>query len=116
MEHSLDGCSINTSPEGGTGMFARVTRHEGGDTEKLREMSAERMAAGPAGLGLPDGCRRAMVLVGDGHRLFVTFFDDATAIVAAEPQFEAMGEEIPEDVRGRRASVDVYEVALDESL
>jgi hypothetical protein len=97
-------------------MFARVTRHEGGDTEKLRAMNAARMAADSEGLGLPDGCRRAMVLVGDGHRLFVTFFDDAAAIAAAEPQFEAMGEEYPEAVRGRRASVDVYEVALDESL
>jgi hypothetical protein len=97
-------------------MFARVTRHEGGDTERLRAMNEERMASGGSGLGLPGGCRRAMVLVGDGHRLFVTFFDDEAAIAAAEPQFEAMGEEYPEDVRGRRASVDVYEVALDQQV
>ena len=96
-------------------MFARVTRHEGGDTEKLRAMTEERMASG-GGLGLPDGCRRATVLVGDGHRLFVTFFDDAAAIAAAEAQFEAMGEQFPEEVRGRRASVDVYEVAFDEAV
>ena len=95
-------------------MFARVTRHEGGDEEKLRAMTEARRESGS--LGLPDGCRRAMVLLGDGHRLFVTFFDDAAAIAAAEAQFEAMGEEIPEDVRGRRASVDVYEVAFEENL
>jgi hypothetical protein len=77
-------------------------------------MTEERMASG-GGLGLPDGCRRAMVLVADGHRLFVTFFDDAAAIAAAEPSFEAMGEEIPEEARGRRTSVDVYEVAFDEA-
>jgi hypothetical protein len=92
-------------------VFARVTRHEGGDTEKLRAMNEERMASGS--LGLPEGCRRAMVLAGDGHRLFVTFFDDRAAISAAESQFEAMGEQIPEEIRGRRASVDVYEVVFD---
>ena len=96
-------------------MVARVTRHDGGDTEKLRAMTEERMASG-GGLGLPDGCRRALVLVGEGHRLFVTFFDDAAAVAAAEPQFEAMGEQFPEDVRGRRASVDTYEVAFDETV
>jgi hypothetical protein len=93
-------------------VFARVTRHDGGDTEKLREMNEERREAGS--LGLPEGCRRAMVLVGDGHRLFVTFFDDRAAVTAAEARFEAMGNEIPEEIRGRRASVDVYEVAFDE--
>ena len=96
-------------------MFARVTRHEGGDTDKLRAMNEERMAS-EAGLGLPDGCRRALVLAGDGHRLFVTFFDDRAAIAAAEAQFEAMGEQYPEEIRGRRASVDVYEVVVDESV
>jgi hypothetical protein len=55
-----------------------------------------------------------MLLVGDGHQLFVTFFDDAAAVAAAEPQFEAMGEEFPEEVRGRRVSVDLYDVAIDE--
>jgi hypothetical protein len=93
-------------------MFARVTRHDGGDNEKLRAMNEERMAS-ESGLGLPDGCRRAMVLIGDGHRLFVTFFDSQAAIEAAEPSFEAMGEVYPEEIRGRRASVDVYEVAFD---
>jgi hypothetical protein len=95
-------------------MFARVTRHEGGDEERLREVAAEQRAG--SGPQMPDGCRRAMVLIGDGHRLFVTFFDDRAAIAAAEAQFEAMGEQIPEDVRGRRASVDVYEVAFDEPV
>jgi hypothetical protein len=95
-------------------VFARVTRHEGGDTEKLRALNEERRAS-TGGLGLPGGCRRAMVLVADGHRLFVTFFDDAAAIAAAEPQFEAMGEQYPEEVRGRRSSVDVYEVVFDET-
>ena len=45
-----------------------------------------------------------------GRRLFVTFFDSREAIDAAEQRFEAMGDEIPEDIRGRRTSVDTYEV------
>jgi hypothetical protein len=34
------------------------------------------------------------------------------AIEAAEPIFEQMGDEIPEDARGRRVSKDYYEVVL----
>jgi hypothetical protein len=32
---------------------------------------------------------------------------------AAEQRFEEMGNEIPEDVRGRRVAVDTYEVVMD---
>ena len=95
-------------------MYARIARHEGGDVERLRQMNEERMASGE--MGLPEGCRRASVLVADGHRLFITFFDDKGALEAAEQRFEQLGEEIPEDVRGRRTSVDVYEVVFDENL
>jgi hypothetical protein len=35
---------------------------------------------------------------------------------AAEQRFESMGDEIPEDVRGRRVSVDTYEIVMDESV
>ena len=45
-----------------------------------------------------------------GRRLFVTFFDSREAVDAAQERFEAMGDEIPEDIRGRRTSLDVYEV------
>ena len=45
-----------------------------------------------------------------GRRLFVTFFDSREAVDAAQQRFEAMGDEIPEEIRGRRTSVDVYEV------
>jgi hypothetical protein len=96
-------------------VFARVTRHDGGDTEKLRAMAEEQGSSGGAP-DLPEGCRRVMLLAGDGHRLFVTFFDDREAIAAAESQFEAMGDRVPEEIRGRRGSVDVYEVAFDEAL
>ena len=94
-------------------MYARVATFEGGDMERLRQMAEERQAAGA---GMPDGVRRMMVLhdEGSGRRLFVTFFDSREAVEAAEARFDAMGDEMPEDVRGRRLSVDVYEVAMEE--
>jgi hypothetical protein len=35
------------------------------------------------------------------------------ALDAAQSRFESMGDEVPEDVRGRRLSVDAYEVLFD---
>jgi hypothetical protein len=75
-------------------------------------MGEERMADGES--GMPEGVSRAMVLQGD-RRLFVTFFDSREAMQAAEQRFEEMGNEIPEDVRGRRVSVDTYEVVMDDA-
>ncbi len=91
-------------------MFARVASFEGGDVERLQQLNEERMNAGT--LVLPEGLKSAMVLqdAATGRRLFVTFFDSKEAIDAAEERFEAMGDEIPEDIRGRRTSVDTYEV------
>lgn len=89
-------------------MFARIASFEGGDTERLRKMNEERMSSGD--MPMPDGMNGAMALAGDGRRLFITYFDSREALDAAEAQFEKMGDEIPEDVRGRRTSVDVYEV------
>jgi len=42
--------------------------------------------------------------------------DSREAMQAAEQRFESMGDEIPEDVRGRRVSVDTYEIVMDESV
>jgi hypothetical protein len=98
-----------------TAMFARVAAFEGGDTNRLREMNEERRASGST--GMPEGVRRIMVLNDEqgGKRLFVTFFDSREALDAAQSQFEAMGDEIPEEVRGRRTGVDVYEVVFDDT-
>ena len=91
-------------------MFARVASFEGGDVERLRQLNEERMNDGT--MELPEGLKSAMVLQdhGSGRRLFVTFFDSREAVDAAQERFEAMGDEIPEDIRGRRTSLDVYEV------
>ncbi|HEX6701337.1 MAG TPA: hypothetical protein VF101_11455 [Gaiellaceae bacterium] len=94
-------------------MYARVATFEGGDTERLREMSGPESR--PA---MPEGMRRVLVLNDEdgGRRLFVAFFDSREAVDAAEEHFERMGDEIPESVRGRRLSVDVYEVVADEEV
>ena len=97
-------------------MFARVASFEGGDMERLRQMNDEAMASGT--IGFPDGLERAMLLKDEAgnRRLFVTFFASREALDAAAGRFEEMGDEIPEDVRGRRTSVAVYEVVLDQTV
>lgn len=94
-------------------MYARIAAFEGGDSEKLRQINEERMQSGQ--MPMPDGMKRAMVLGdADGNRrLFISFFDSREQIEAAQEEFERMGDEIPEDVRGRRTSVDVYEVVFE---
>lgn len=95
-------------------MYARIASFEGGNIERLRELNEQRLETGAA--DLPDGVRHALELAsrnGD-KRLFVTLFDSREAIEAAEQRFEEMGDEIPQDVRGRRASVEVYDVAMHE--
>lgn len=94
-------------------MFARVATFEGGDVEQLRRLNEEARESGA--LNPPVGMRRALLLQGD-KRLFITFFNTREDIEAAEARFEEMGDEIPEQVRGRRVSVDVYEVLFDGQL
>ncbi len=91
-------------------MHARIAAFEGGDDERLRQINEERMSSGE--MNTPEGMKSGMVLAdrASGRRLFISFFEDEASLKAAEPRFEAMGDEIPEDVRGRRTSVDVYEV------
>jgi len=97
--------------EGAT-MYARIATFEGGDDERLRQINEERMNAGT--MPTPAGMKSAVVLSDKeaGRRLFIAFFDSREAIKAAEDQFDKMGDEIPEDVRGRRTAVDVYEVVF----
>jgi hypothetical protein len=89
-------------------MWARVATFEGANIGRMRE-EANR----PPG-EMPEGMRGAFGLVDadSGRQLFITLFDTREAIDAAEPVFERMGDEISEDVRGRRVSKDYYEVML----
>ena len=97
-------------------MYARIAAFEGGDTERLQKMNEERMQSGE--MQPPEGMKRAMVLADreSNRRLFVAFFDSREQVQAAEQRFEQMGDEIPEDVRGRRTSVDVYEVVFEQDV
>jgi hypothetical protein len=97
-------------------VFARVASFEGGDNARLRQWSEEAMSSGE--MNVPEGMQRVLMLDDDSSskRLFISFFDSREAIEAAEAGFDAMGDTIPEDVRGRRTSVGVYEVTLDQNL
>lgn len=96
-------------------MYARIASFEGGDDERMRTLQEERMKSGQ--MQMPEGMQGGMAMTSrDGsRRLFISFFDSAEAIDAAEAQFEKMGDEIPEDVRGRRTSVEVYDILWDSS-
>jgi hypothetical protein len=97
-------------------MYARVAAFEGGDNDRLQQLNEERMRSGE--MQAPDGMKRAMVLADreGNRRLFVAFFDSRDEVDAAEEGFDRMGDTMPEDVRGRRTSVDVYEVMFDENV
>ena len=93
-------------------MWARLAAFQGGDVEKLRAQSEERMAGGSP---FPEGVKKALLLgTADGERrLFITLFESKEALDASEQAFEAMGDDIPEDVRGTRVAVEQYEVLVD---
>ena len=58
-----------------------------------------------------------MVLMKDESRWSViSFFDSEEAAAAAEERFEQMGDEIPESVRGKRISLESFEVAFDVEM
>lgn len=88
-------------------MWARIASFEGADVQRMR---AE-VRRPPE--DIPETLRGFLSLVDEasGRSLFVTLFDSREAIEAAEPWFENMGDEIPEDQRGRRVSKEYWEVA-----
>jgi len=96
-------------------VIARVATFEGGDVDEMRrvnnEMLVERSAA------LPSGILRVIVLMKDDtHWSVISFFEDEESASVAEARFEEMGDEIPERVRGRRVSLETYEVAFDVEM
>jgi hypothetical protein len=97
-------------------MWARLASFEGGDTEKLQKLNEERMQSGE--MTPPEGMTHVLLLADNekNRRMFVALFESREELDAAEPGFEAMGDEIPEDVRGRRTAVDYYEVVFDEDV
>jgi len=95
-------------------MYARIAAFAG-DMSRIDDVIGtirERMSAGEA---IP-GAKRFLMLIDreGGKSLGITFFDSEDAISAAEPMFERMADEIPEEQRGRRTSVEIYEAAIDD--
>jgi hypothetical protein len=92
-------------------VYARVASFEGGDTEQLRQMAESGGTPDP-----PPGVKRVLLLGDDSgrRRLFITFFDSLEDMEASKERFERMGDEISEDIRGRRTAVDVYEVLFEQ--
>ena len=94
-------------------MHARVASFEQINASAVDDVIGrvrERIDAGQ----LPAGAKGGLMLI-DRQRstsLGITFFDSAEAIDEAEPEFDRMGEEIPEEIRGRRTSVETYEVVI----
>ena len=96
-------------------MIARVASFEGGDADEMRRINNEVLVE-RSGL-LPSGLLRVMVLMRDDtHWSVVSFFEDEESARAAEARFEEMGDEIPEHVRGKRVSLESYEVAFDVEM
>jgi heme-degrading monooxygenase HmoA len=50
----------------------------------------------------------------NGRSLGITFFETETQIQEAQPVFEKMGDEMPEETRGKRIGVNTYEVLTAE--
>jgi hypothetical protein len=96
-------------------MYARVAAFENVDTggfDDMIESIEERARSGDA---LPEAKRVLILLDRAGARsLGITFFKTEEAIQQAEQVFERMGDEIPEEKRGKRTSVEVFEVAIKE--
>jgi hypothetical protein len=96
-------------------MHARVATFAHADTSRFDELIGMIKSRMDAGEDIP-GSKGALILIDrQGLKsLGIAFFENEEAIEAAAPIFEKMGDEVPEEVRGKRISVEVYEVALSE--
>ena len=97
-------------------MIARVATFEGGDAEAMSRLNNEMLIERGAS-ALPSGVLRVMVLMKDDSKwAVISFFDSEAAAAAAEERFEQLGDEIPESVRGKRVSLESFEVAFDVEM
>lgn len=92
-------------------MYARVASFEGRDPsltdeliERVRDQGPTSVPDAKGFLGLFDRER--------GTSLGITFFDSEEAIRNSEQAFEDMAQHFPAEMRGRRKSVDIYEVTI----
>jgi len=96
-------------------VIARVANFEGGDAAEMSRMNNEMLVERPD--SLPAGVLRVMVLMRDDTSWSViSFFDNEETAAAAEARWAEMGDEIPENVRGKRVSVETFEVGFDVEM
>jgi hypothetical protein len=94
-------------------MYARVASFEGRDPSLTDELIARVRQQGPS--TVPDA--RGFLSLFDrdrGTALGVTFFDSEQAVRDSEQAFEGMAQHFPSEMRGRRTSVETYEVTIQE--
>lgn len=96
-------------------MYARVATFENSDASRIDELIASITERAEAGQDLPDA-KRVLMLTdrATGGMIGITFFESEDAIRQAEPVFERMAAEIPEEMRGKRTSVAIYEAAIED--
>ncbi len=97
-------------------MYARVVAFEQATVSSADELvETVRARSRSTRAEVPD-VQALLVLVDPDHTraLGLSFFESEQAIREAEPSFEKIGDEGPEETRGRRLSVDVYEVVRHE--
>jgi len=93
-------------------MYARVAAFENRDMTGADELIAKvKVERDP----IPGAQGFLMLIDRDkGTALGITLFETEQAIRDAEPAFEQMAESIPAEQRGRRISIDTYEVLMQE--
>ena len=95
-------------------MYARVATFEDHDPAQMDELIRrlqERSERHPE--LLPDA--RGFLMLADresGKSIGITFFDSEEAIDAAEPAFAQMPRDYPDSLKGRRVSLQRYEVGV----
>jgi hypothetical protein len=93
-------------------MYARVARFEGGDAEAIRRTAQE--IASQASSGPPEGVPAIgflMLIDPDGGRsMGISLFESEADMRAGDAVLDGMS---PPGDMGRRASVEMYEVAAD---
>jgi heme-degrading monooxygenase HmoA len=94
-------------------MYARVAAFEGRDVSLADELIGKVKDDVRRGNRIP-GAHGFLMLVDreQGTALGITLFATEKELRDAEPAFEEMASTIPAEMRGRRVSVDVYEVLM----
>ncbi|MDX6466236.1 MAG: hypothetical protein QOI27_1276 [Gaiellaceae bacterium] len=94
-------------------MYARVAAFEGRDMSLADELIGKVTESARREDAIP-GAHGFLMLVDreEGTALGITMFATEEELRDAEPAFEEMADTIPAEMRGRRVSVDVYEVLM----